>query len=208
MAEALQGGVASPASAIPPDIEPDDGELVRRVCREGDDAAFAALVRRHQGPLRAWLRRLQPADAQHADDLAQEAFLRAFRKLSSWRGEASFRSWLFRIALSAWQDHQRRPSVWIVPLEDDFARPQTSPLRRDDAAVQDTASDVWTRHMVQTLDVDRALAQLSAVQREVVVHACWADLSHAEIARSLGLPLGTVKTHYRRALALLAHALK
>jgi len=185
----------------------DDAELVRQVCEAADGRAYAALVRRHQGPLRAWLRRLLNGDVQLADELAQETFLRAYRSLATWRGEAAFRSWLIRIALSAWHDQLRRPSVWSVPAQD-ASSPSEVAAPREDAASEAGVADDPAEQVARRLDIDRALSRLSPAQRAVVVHACWGDLSQSEISEVMGLPLGTVKTHHRRAMAILAQALE
>lgn len=174
---------------------------------------FEGFVRSHQAPLRAWLRRLVHGDTALADDLAQEAFLRAYRGMHTYRGEASPRTWLSRIALSAWRDHQRSHSVWTTPSSTLDNRDDPSHLTND--AAPDSAAPAHApqagglaEQIGLRVDVDRALARLSEVQRAVVIHACWADLSQSEIAQALGLPLGTVKTHYRRAMRLLATALE
>lgn len=156
-------------------------------------ADFGGFVRRHQARLRVWLRRLVNGDATLADDLAQEAFLRAYRARHGFRGEASAHTWLVRIALSAWQDHQRSQSAWpVVRWEEGRDADDTHP----DAPVEE---DLGLR-----MDVDRALNRLTPAQRAVVIHACWADMSQSEIAQALDLPLGSVKTHYRRAMRRLA----
>jgi len=75
-----------------------DQALVARVQLDGDRRAFEHLVRRHQGMVRAQLRRLLHGDGIAADDLAQETFMQAWRNLDQFRGEARFSSWLYRIA--------------------------------------------------------------------------------------------------------------
>jgi RNA polymerase sigma-70 factor (ECF subfamily) len=71
-----------------------DAHLITRVLRAGDPNAFGELVRRYQSPVRSFLRRLTRGDEALADDLAQETFLRAWRKLETFRAEARFSSWL------------------------------------------------------------------------------------------------------------------
>jgi RNA polymerase sigma factor (sigma-70 family) len=187
-------------------IRAQDEADARQWTQHGDARAFEALVRRHQGAVRAYLRRLTHPDTHVADDLAQDTFLRALRALGSFRAESSLRTWLMRIALSTWQDHHRRPSVWTVSAdamgvegEHDEGRDSASNLAAFDPRLADAVA--------QQVDVEQALARLNPAEREVVVHAYWGDLSQSEIASALGLPLGTVKTHHRRGLHKLAAAL-
>lgn len=151
----------------------------------GDRMAFAALVQAHQGYLRKLLGRLCRGDQGRADDLAQDAFLRAWRALPGFRGEARFRTWLTRLAYSALS--AERPAL------------PSAEAGSDDAEVQsDFAPGADWR-----LDLDRALATLSDAQRHALLLCYGADLSHAEAAQVLGWPLGTLKTQVLRAKARL-----
>lgn len=170
----------------------------------GDPSAFAALVRAHQSVLRAWLRRLLQADAAWVDDLAQETWLRAYRNLAQWRGEAGFRTWLLRIAVHVCRDHQRLPSVWAAPAPEGELEPDADRAAPDGGVPTAALADA----VALRLDVEQALGRLSEAQRCVVLQVCWADLSLAEAAAVLEWPLGTVKSHYRRALQVLAKELK
>ena len=85
-----------------------DADLIARVLAAGDPNAFGELVRRYQSPVRAFLRRLTRGDAALADDLAQETFLRAWRKLETFRAEARFSTWLFGIAVNEFRARLRR----------------------------------------------------------------------------------------------------
>ena len=87
-----------------------DRALVARALLEGDRRAFEQLLRRHQGMVRAQLRRLLHGDEAAADDLAQETFLLAWRKLDQFRGEARFSTWLYRIAYSCFLQAVRKRS--------------------------------------------------------------------------------------------------
>ena len=151
----------------------------------GDRTAFAALVQAHQGYLRKLLGRVCRGDQARADDLAQEAFVRAWRALPGFRGEARFRTWLTRLAYSALA--AERPAL---PLLDDAAP--------DLEAHSDFAPGVDLR-----IDLDRALAGLSEPQRHALLLCYGADLSHSEAALILGWPLGTLKTQVLRAKARL-----
>ena len=161
-----------------------EARLVARAAA-GDRTAFAALVQAHQGYLRKLLARVCRGDQGRADDLAQEAFMRAWRALPKFRGEARFRTWLTRLAYSALA--AERPAL---PLVDDA--PPDADAHGDFAPGAD-----WR------IDLDRALAGLSEAQRHALLLCYGADLSHAEAAQVLGWPLGTLKTQVLRAKARL-----
>ena len=162
-----------------------DAALVARAAA-GDRHAFAALVQAHQGYLRKLLGRVCRGDQGRADDLAQEAFVRAWRALPKFRGEARFRTWLTRLAYSALS--AERPAL---PSADDNAPPEL------DAHADFAPESDWR------IDLDRAMAGLSEPQRHALLLCYGADLSHAEAALILGWPLGTLKTQVLRAKARL-----
>ena len=151
--------------------------------RQGDRHAFARLVRAHQSRVRLQLRRLTRGDAALADDLAQETFVQAWLHLADFRGDARLATWLHRIALTRFLQHVRRPQL---PTEWHDENP-------DDAGHDPRAVEGLGR------DVERALEALSEIQRLAVVHCFHLDLTHAEAAQVLGLPLGTLKSHLDRA---------
>jgi RNA polymerase sigma-70 factor (ECF subfamily) len=154
--------------------------------RQGDRHAFARLVRAHQSRVRLQLRRLTHGDAALADDLAQETFVQAWLHLNDFRGDARLATWLHRIALTRFLQHVRRPQL---PVE--WRDP-------DRAAAGDPGHDPRAVEGLER-DVERALEALSEIQRLAVVHCFHLDLSHAEAAQVLGLPLGTLKSHLDRA---------
>lgn len=155
----------------------------------GDRSAFAALVQAHQGYLRKLLGRVCRGDQGRADDLAQEAFLRAWRALPGFRGEARFRTWLTRLAWSAMS--AERPAL---------------PLAQDDTHEAGADSD-FAPGADWRIDLDRAMTTLSDAQRHALLLCYGADLSHAEAAQVLGWPLGTLKTQVLRAKAMLREQL-
>ena len=154
--------------------------------RQGDRHAFARLVRAHQSRVRLQLRRLTHGDAALADDLAQETFVQAWLHLNDFRGDARLATWLHRIALTRFLQHVRRPQLPVEWREPEADAP-------DDPSHDPRAVEGLGR------DVERALEALSEIQRLVVVHCFHLDLSHAEAAQVLGLPLGTLKSHLDRA---------
>ncbi len=154
--------------------------------RQGDRHAFARLVRAHQSRVRLQLRRLAHGDAALADDLAQETFVQAWLHLNDFRGDSRLATWLHRIALTRFLQHVRRPQL---PME--WRDPEAQAL--DEPGHDPRPAEGLGR------DVERALQALSEVQRLAVVHCFHLDLSHAEAAQVLGLPLGTLKSHLDRA---------
>jgi len=158
-------------------MNPSDADLVARVLAYDDRRAYAALVRRHQSAIRNLLRRLCAGDAARADDLAQETFLLAYRRLASFRGDALLSTWLHRIAWNAFLSGARRRSAPEPPPPD-----PTAPIERADA-----------RH-----DLSRAFAALRDEERAALALAYGEELTHEEAAEILGWPLGTLKTHLAR----------
>ena len=163
--------------------------------RRGDRRAFARLVQTHQSRVRLQLRRLTRGDAGLADDLAQETFVQAWLHLADFRGDARLATWLHRIALMRFLQHARRPQL---PIEwNDGA----------DAIADDPGHDPRPAEGLGR-DVERALQALTEIQRLAVVHCLHLDLSHAEAAQVLGLPLGTLKSHLDRAKTRLRELLQ
>lgn len=158
-----------------------DLELVAQTV-SGARAAFGELVRRHGSGVRALLRRMG-ADAALADDLAQDAFLKAFKEIGEFRHDGPFPAWVKRIAARMYVRRFRRDARTFLtadPLADD--------LVVEDISVQDR------------LDLDEALRLLSPSERLCVSLCFGAGFSHPEAAETLSLPLGTVKSHVKRGM--------
>ena len=166
----------------PSDTAQVDQALVLRVQLARDRRAFEQLVRRHQGMVRAQLRRLTHGDEGRADDIAQETFLLAWRKLHQFRGEARFSTWLYRIAYSCFLQAYRKRTSFAPDLDGAPAFPPAPP----------------SETVTLRLDVERALRQLSEAEQTVLTHVVQLGLSHEETAYVLEMPLGTVKSHIRR----------
>ena len=161
-----------------------DADLAREAA-SGQEAAFEALVRRYQGTVRGLARRLT-AHAAEADDVAQAAFLMAWRKISSYRG-GSFKSWLCTIAYREFLQ----------------ARRKRKPEVEFDESAHILAFDTSAARMPEHLDLDRALQTLPENQRICVVLCVASGMSHAEASAATGFPLGTVKSHVNRGVAAL-----
>ena len=115
-----------------------DADLVARVLLDDDHHAFAELVRNHQSSVRGLLRQLVRADVSLADDLAQETFLRAYKNLRSFRGEARFSTWLYRIAYNCFREDARKRKELVgideAQLEAEHDPQTTDPALRHDLA--------------------------------------------------------------------------
>jgi RNA polymerase sigma factor (sigma-70 family) len=163
-------------------VELTDADLVARVLIDDDQHAFGELVRRHQSTVRGLLRQLTRTDVALADDLAQQAFLRAYKNIRSFRGEARFSTWLYRIAYNCFREDARRRKE-LVGIDEEQLQTQHDPQIANPAL----------RH-----DLMRALSLLPLNERSAVLLCCQNGLSHDEAARVLDIPLGTVKTNVLR----------
>ena len=174
--------------------------IVASVVR-GDRNAFGLLVEREAVGLVRLCHRVL-GDAAEAEDVAQEAFVTAYRSLGTWRGEGTFGAWLARIAVRLAVRHarRRRRIAWIEPIDpatgEGFDPPAEEHLEPPAQALRGEREE----------RVRRAVAQLGEPYREVVALRFFAGLSLAEIAGETGRPLGTVKTHLHRGLARLRDA--
>ena len=163
-----------------------DTDLAATASATGDDKAFAILVKRHQGRLRAFLRRLG-ANASLADDIAQDAFLKAYAAISSFRGGGSFRSWLCAIAYREFLQARRKAGA-AARIEDALK------AETDVTGGGDTAQAAGL-----SLDLRKALARLEEKERAALILCDAMGLSHSEAATALAAPLGSVKTYIARA---------
>ncbi len=155
--------------------------------RAGDEGAAAELVRRH-APAVARFLYSSGADRDEVDDLVQEALFRAFRRLDGWRGEASFRSWLFVIASNVLKDeYRKRKGRQVVPLED-----RDLPDRADPGA--DYAATETRERLRQEI------ARLPRLQREVFLLRTQEGADYADIAVALGTTPGAARVHYHHAV--------
>jgi RNA polymerase sigma-70 factor (ECF subfamily) len=159
-----------------------DVDLVR-LCLGGDKSAFAELVRRHGSLLRTHIRRMG-AQGADADDMAQEAFMSAYEHLSEFRFDGAFVGWLKRIASRRYLKRVRANQKYL--LTDDMRSFEPEPAANEGE---------FRAH-----NLDAALNRLKPVERLCVTLNFSGDLSHQEIADELRLPLGTVKSHIKRAM--------
>jgi RNA polymerase sigma-70 factor, ECF subfamily len=180
---------------------PTDEELVAAF-QDGDASAFDQLVRRWDRRIHGAIYRFVGAD-EDARDLCQEAFLKAYRGLGSFKREARFSSWLYQIALNVCRDRLRRRRG-RVPVSLDELEASTDVRLR--------ATSPSPLELVEARDlsrvVARAMAGLSEDEREVIVLKEYQGLTFPEIAETLAIPQSTVKTRLYRGLAQLRHRLE
>jgi RNA polymerase sigma-70 factor (ECF subfamily) len=173
---------------MPGSIRPDtttDPALVAAY-RAGDERAAAELVRRHAQALGRFLYSMG-ADQADLEDLIQETLFRAFRRVDSWRGGASFRSWLLTIGSNLLRDEVRKRKGRLVSI-DDREIPDTSDPHGDLAAGE--AQD----------RVREGLARLPRLQREVFLLRAQEGSDYGEIAALLGTTPGAARVHYHHAV--------
>ena len=156
----------------------------------GDISAFEGIVRRWQGPLVNLAYRFCN-DRGRAEDMAQEAFLRAYRALAGWRKDAAFSTWLFALATNLYRSELRRIPVRNVPLDDVT---ELRDLRPIDGGLENEDRDRVVR---------RAVLNLPAKYREVLLLFYFHDMDVSAAAHSLGMPEGTVKARLFRGREIL-----
>lgn len=177
-------------------------EALVTAAQAGDREAVDTLIRRHQSRIFNFALTLTAGGAD-AEDLAQETFIRAFRGLSRFRGESSFRNWLYRIAVNAARTRRaqraRQAAVWEARVEaDDLA--ERHPARAARSVEQAGSVE---QAMIRRQALDRALAALPHDLRAAVVLRDVEGLEYREIAAVLGIPDGTVMSRIFRARRLL-----
>ena len=172
-----------------PDREDPDAPLIRRAAR-GDSRAFETLYRRHVGRVFGAIRRLVGGHEARAEELTQEAFIRAWQRLDGFRFESAFGTWLYRLAINTalMELRGRRKGE---DLEDSWPE--------DDAFSQ---GDTVARHAGQ-VDLERAIGKLPPRARAVLVLHDVEGWRHDEIAAELGMAVGTSKAQLHRARGLL-----
>jgi len=178
-----------------------DEELVAR-SNGGDHDSFNELIRRWERPIYALAYR-QIGREEDARDVCQETFLRAYRALGGFRGQAKFSSWLYRIAINLcrdWMRRERRTPVMQAPEDVDLM---------ELAAAREPAESIEDRIARNDLSraVERAMAVLPDEQRAAIVLKEYHGLTFQEIADLVGCPLSTVKTRLYQGLTVLRREL-
>jgi RNA polymerase sigma-70 factor (ECF subfamily) len=179
-----------------------DEELVAR-SRGGDTESFNLLILRWERPIYALAYRVIGRE-QDARDVCQEAFLRAFRALPGFKGQAKFSSWLYRITLNLcrdWIRRQRRAPVTQIPEDVDL-----NELAAEQGAVE-SIEDLAARRELSAV-VELAMASLPEEQRTAIILKEYHGMTFQEIAELQGCPLSTVKTRLYQGLSVLRRSLE
>ncbi len=167
-----------------------------RLVQGGELDAFEALVRAHEKTVYNLALRMT-GNPQDAEDMAQEAFLKAYRSLPEFRGESKFSVWLYRIVSNVCLDHlrkqSRRPSSSLT-VEDDDGEEQQFEVPDESASPEKLLEQKLMREAVQ-----RGLNELPDEQRQILLLREIRGLSYEEIGEALGLEAGTVKSRIFRA---------
>jgi len=170
----------------------DGDHALAQAAAGGDTAAFEALYRRHAGRVHGVVLRLAGWQRARAEDLVQEAFLRAWQALPQWRGEAAFGTWLHRLAVNTALMDLRARRVRPVLDGDD-----------DDALEALPASGSGGHGAALAMDLERAVATLPPRARAVLVLHDVEGWTHGEIGEALDMASGTSKAQLHRARGLL-----
>lgn len=159
----------------------DDNILIARIISNGDQYAFAILVKKHQGAIRQFLRRLTAGEQATADDIAQEAFLKIYQKIDTFLGQSSFSTWAHKVAYNCFLKYKQK--VYHQYEIDGF---DFSIL---EAEIEDIEKDLIIERLMNCLDI---------AERTCVTLSVSAGMSHQEISTITKFPLGTVKSHINR----------
>ena len=165
-----------------------DLELVQR-CQHGDAAAFEEVYRAHAGRLYSLVFRMA-GSAHDAEDLLQEIFLHAYRKMASFRGDSSLGTWLYRLAVNHCLDVLRGRHAKMTRVTDSLD---------DEGAAEPASVTPVVPTAVSRLDLERAIAKLPAGCRTAFVLHDVEGFEHNEIAKLLGVSEGTSKSQVHKA---------
>jgi RNA polymerase sigma-70 factor (ECF subfamily) len=158
-------------------------------CRRGDLGAFEELYRAHSGKLYGLIFRMV-GNAADAEDLLQEVFLSAHRKLDGFRGDSALGTWLYRLATNSCLDYLRSRAAKTGQLTDAID---------DEPVLADAGTRSIAEQTVAKMDLERALAQLPAGCRAAFLLHDVQGLEHSEVADALGIAEGTSKSQVHKA---------
>lgn len=165
-------------------------------CRQGDEAAFRALVDQYKGLVFVIIAR-SVTNRARAEELAQDVFFKVHKGLPYFRGDAKLSTWIYRIVINVLS--QERPELATTSLDDDRAvRPKREPVADDRAFGE----------MVMRDRLQKAIERLPVPYQVLVNGHYLKGLRYEDLAEALDLPMGTVKTHLHRAKRQLRHLLE
>jgi RNA polymerase sigma factor (sigma-70 family) len=169
-----------------------DGDLIAGSM--ADPALFAGIFDRHYGELYRYLRRQAGADL--AADLAAETFVTAFTRRATFRPQSTdARPWLYGIAHNLLRNHRRRQHRLLAA----YARRGAEPVADASAEAEFALADARADSAVVSARLEQILGRMADRDREVLQLVAWADMSYAEVAQALSIPLGTVRSRLNRA---------
>jgi len=186
-----------------------DEDLVARA-RKSDQRAIEDLVYRYQQKAYAIAYHFTDGNVQDAEDLTQEAFLRAFQNLENFRGDSSFYTWFYRILVNVCLDGRRRRNKWqkiFLPWQRDSKDKGLSPEERPDPEAHERSLKTISEKELSR-DIRESLKSLPEKQRLAFQLKALHGMSIQEVARAMGTAEGTVKSHLFRATQFLREKFK
>jgi RNA polymerase sigma-70 factor (ECF subfamily) len=179
-----------------PAVSAEEKAIIER-CKRGELSAFNDLVKKYEKQVYNFSYRLT-GNYDDANDIAQEAFLRVYNAIGSFRGDASFTTWLFRITTNVFLDERKRARAHPHTSLDEYVTLEESSVTRQ---IEDTAPtpDVVTEGKERAQILEDAIRTLPEYQRAVVTLYHTQQKSYEEIAEIMDQPIGTVKSRLNRA---------
>jgi RNA polymerase sigma-70 factor (ECF subfamily) len=175
-------------------------------CKQGDIAAFNDLVQRYEKRVFNFAYRMA-GNYDDANDVAQEAFIRVFNSISTFRGDANFTTWLYRIVTNVYLDERKKQKAHLQSSLEDYIELEENVVTRQ---IEDGGPT--PDHIVETAERDgilqQAIQELPEYQRIMVVLYHTQSKSYEEIAQIMNLPIGTVKSRLNRARIALKEKLE
>ncbi|MBL8984594.1 MAG: sigma-70 family RNA polymerase sigma factor [Gemmatimonadetes bacterium] len=185
-----------------------DADLVS-LAQEGREAAYRELIRRYERPVFSLIYRMV-RDRETAEDLAQDSFIKVLNHIDRYRPEFKLSSWLFKIANNVAIDHLRRRQIETISMDGSphaSTAAEIEATQIEIAAQQETALEEMEAKEIGSA-IERAIASLRPEYRSCIMLRHVEGRSYEEIAATLDLPLGTVKTYIHRARHQLREALE
>jgi RNA polymerase sigma-70 factor (ECF subfamily) len=177
---------------LKPPAEPSGPELIMRAQR-GEETAFESLFHRHNRRVYSLCLRVT-RNTTEAEELTQEAFLQVFRKIHTFRGESSFSTWLYMVALNIVRMRLRKKTISSVPLED-----RTQEEELGEPPIEYGAPDLALTSAIDRVHLVRAIAQLPPGYRRAFVLHDVQGYKHNEISAMLGMSIGNSKSQLHKA---------
>ena len=185
-----------------------DADVVS-LAQRGNEGAFRELIRRYERPVFSLIYRMV-RDSAAAEDLAQDSFIKVLNHLDKYRPEFKFSSWLFKIANNVAIDHLRRRQVDTISMDGSPHATTAAEVEATSFDIEDTAENALDELAARELGgaIEQAIGRLRPEYRNCIMLRHVEGRSYEEIAATLDLPLGTVKTYIHRARHQLRDALK